>query len=92
MAIGDFSGTIDINISKNSVSSSILPMLDTHLNAAHQSKFVNIEKTKISTLDNIINIYLNDNSNCFLKIDTQGYEWMVLNGASNLLKKNRYSL
>ena len=35
MAIGDFSGTIDINISKNSVSSSILPMLDTHLNAAH---------------------------------------------------------
>ena len=43
-AIGDFKGTININISKNSVSSSILPMHNLHSDAEIDSVYVNQEK------------------------------------------------
>jgi hypothetical protein len=38
-------------------------------------------------LDSIANRYLNKNSNLFIKIDTQGYEWQVLDGANETLKR-----
>lgn len=85
VALGDQNGTIDINISKNSFSSSILPMLETHINAASNSNYIGVEKTPIVKLDTISNYYLKESSNCFLKIDTQGYESQVLDGASKTL-------
>lgn len=88
-AIGNTNGFIDINISKNSVSSSILNMLDAHSDAEANSIYIKKETTSISTLDSIANIYLDKFSNCFVKIDTQGYEWQVIEGASNILKKSR---
>ena len=39
-AIGDHNGSIDINISKNSVSSSILPMLNSHAEAESNSVYI----------------------------------------------------
>ena len=86
-ALGDYNGFIDINISKNSVSSSILPMLSSHSEAENDSIYIGKEKTPIITLDSVANNYLDKSSNCFIKIDTQGYEWPVLNGAINTLKK-----
>lgn len=87
-ALGDHSGLVDINISKNSVSSSILPMLNSHSDAENDSVYIGIEKTPIITLDSVANNYLEQSSNCFIKIDTQGYEWQVLDGAVNTLKKS----
>lgn len=87
VAIGNQNGFVDINISKNSYSSSILPMLKTHLDAAPNSEYIGVEKTPIITLDSIADSYLDQNSNCFLKIDTQGYETQVLNGAPKTLAK-----
>ena len=87
VAIGDKNGLVDINISKNSVSSSILPMLEAHSEADSTSIYIGKEKSKIITLDVVIDDYLDNNSNCFIKLDTQGYEWQVLDGASNILKK-----
>ena len=81
VAVGDHNGFIDINISKNSVSSSILPMLNLHSDAESKSVYVDQEKIPIVTLDEVANLYLNDSSNCFIKIDTQGYESQVLDGA-----------
>ena len=46
-AIGNKNGEIEINVSGNSQSSSILPMLATHSNAAPDSKYFKTEKTKI---------------------------------------------
>ena len=86
-AIGDHNGFIDINISKNSVSSSILPMLSSHSDAEVNSVYIGSERTPIITLDSVADAYLNDSSNCFIKIDTQGYESQVLDGAINTLKK-----
>ena len=88
-AIGDHNGFIDINISKNSVSSSILPIFSSHYNAEADSIYIGIERTAVMTLDSVADAYLNDNSNCFIKIDTQGYESQVLDGAINTLKKTK---
>lgn len=84
-AIGDFDGEIKINISGNSVSSSLLPMLDTHSSAAIGSAYVNSEDASIFKLDTIAPPYIKESRNTFLKIDTQGYEWQVLDGALDVL-------
>lgn len=81
-AVGDYDGFIDINIAGNSVSSSILPMLQTHVNAAPDSGFFGSEQVPIFKLDTISNQYTSLAQNIFLKIDTQGYEWQVLDGAT----------
>jgi FkbM family methyltransferase len=77
---------IQINISKNSVSSSILPMLDAHSTAAPDSLYIASEKVAARKLDSIAAEYLLPSQNLFIKIDTQGYEWFVIDGASDTLK------
>ena len=79
----------DINVSKNSVSSSILPILKLHTDNEKNSIYINSEKTPIITLDSAAENYLNKFSNCFIKIDTQGYEGLVLDGAYKTLKKTK---
>jgi FkbM family methyltransferase len=85
-AIGDFEGNIQINIAGNSTSSSVLPMKELHSTVAEQSKYIGIIDTPITTLDTAVHDYLSASSVPFVKIDTQGYEWKVLNGASKILK------
>ncbi len=51
-AIGDFDGEIEINIAGNSVSSSVLPMLDSHSLAAADSVYLAKEKVPIELLEN----------------------------------------
>lgn len=84
-AVGAEDGNIDINVSGNSVSSSILPMLNSHLESAPQSKYTHTVEARIITLDSVYSQYCSDKDAGFLKIDTQGYEWHVLDGASNAL-------
>jgi FkbM family methyltransferase len=84
-ALGDHDGYIEINIAGNSVSSSILPMLESHRSAAPESAYQGKEVTPIKTLDAVAGQYLNNVHAPFLKIDTQGFEWMVLNGARDTL-------
>lgn len=87
-AIGNLDGEIEINISANSASSSLLKMLDLHLNAAPQSVYVGSEVVKVSKLDTIAQTYIeNDVNSVFLKIDVQGFEIQVLEGASQILPK-----
>ena len=88
-AVGDYSGATNINISKNSVSSSILPMLKSHSDAGKNSIYIKTEKTPIITLDSVADSYLDKFSNLFIKIDTQGYESKVLDGAFKTLKKTK---
>lgn len=86
VAVGDHDGEIEINIAGNSVSSSVLPMLDTHSSAAVGSAYVSSESTPLIRLDSVAENYLNDDSRLFIKIDTQGFEWQVLDGATETLK------
>lgn len=84
-AIGDQDGEIEIHIAGNSVSSSVLPMMEVHSSAAEGSAYVGIEKTPIFRLDSVAPDYLAKSRRPFLKIDTQGYEWQVLDGARETL-------
>lgn len=86
-AVGDHDGEVEINVSGNSVSSSILPMLDAHTSAAVGSAYVAKELTHILRLDSVAHQYLKPDSRCFIKIDTQGFEWQVLDGAAETMKK-----
>lgn len=88
-AVGDHTGEIDINISENSVSSSVLPMLVAHSTAAPQSAYVGRLRVPLITVDSILQDYLSGSRAPLLKIDTQGYEWHVLDGAMASLPKVR---
>jgi FkbM family methyltransferase len=86
-AIGDHDGEIQIHIAGNSVSSSVLRMLDNHTKAAPDSAYVDNERVQLSRLDTLTQSYLQPGIVPFLKIDTQGYEDRVLDGAKELLDR-----
>ncbi len=85
MALGNENQESEINISQNSVSSSILEMLPSHYSVVPESKYFRKEKIIIKTLDSIFKDYYTSSDKVFLKIDTQGYEKSVLEGAINSL-------
>ena len=86
-AIGEENGEIEIQIAGNSQSSSVLDMLDTHVRAAPDSKYIGKEKVALRNLDSIAADYMDSNSIAFIKIDTQGYETQVMNGAKKLMSQ-----
>ena len=88
-AIGDFDGEIQINVAGNSQSSSLLPMLEAHSSAALDSAYIASEITPIRTLDKVAPRYISENTNMFIKIDTQGFEWQVLDGGPKTVKDAR---
>jgi FkbM family methyltransferase len=88
-AIGDKSGEIEINISANSVSSSVLPMLDSHVQAAPHAGYIGKDRCDLITLDSVLPTYFATSKSALLKIDTQGYEWQVLDGAMEAIKNTR---
>jgi FkbM family methyltransferase len=83
-AVGASAGTAKINISKNSHSSSLLPVTETSTNAAPTSAFIGTVETPVITLDECK--LIDRSANVFIKIDTQGFEMEVLKGATQLLK------
>ena len=85
-AIGAAIGEAEINVSRNSVSSSLLPMLAAHTQAAPDSVYVARNLTKVLTLDAVIGQYRRAQERVFLKIDTQGFERHVLEGAQASLE------
>ena len=84
-ALGDYYDEVGINIAGNSDSSSILSMLDSHISAAPGSAYQGKEIAPIKTLDAVAAQYLKNAQAAFLKIDTQGFEWHVLDVARDTL-------
>lgn len=87
VAIGDQEGQVEINVAGNSFSSSILNMLPDHEKAAPDSSTVGVEQTPLAPLDIAARSYLRDDDLTFIKIDTQGYEDRVLEGAADILAR-----
>lgn len=86
MAIGATDSTIQINVAKNSFSSSILSVLDSHIRAEEGAAFVRQETVRLARLDSVAVPYLRESKSAFLKVDTQGYEDQVLAGAGESLR------
>jgi FkbM family methyltransferase len=85
MALGDTEGQIEIHVAGNSVSSSILDMLPAHERDAPGSAYVASETVPLKRLDSVSMEYLRGRGKVLLKIDTQGYEDRVLNGAAGIM-------
>lgn len=84
-AIGDAEEKREIHISRNSYSSSILNMLPSHLKSAPNSKYFSKELIDIKTFDSLFSDLCKTDNNVYVKIDTQGYENKVIQGAETLL-------
>lgn len=88
-ALGDKNGTANINIAGNSHSSSLLGMLSSHIDSAPSSSYIGSETTDVKTLDSIIDNYCSVRNNVYLKVDTQGFEHKVIEGAEKSLERIR---
>jgi len=85
LALGNRDEEEFLNISYNSVSSSFLDMLPIHLKSEPMSRYISKEKVKIRKLDSIFHKFFQEGDRIFLKIDTQGFEQKVLEGAKESL-------
>ncbi len=84
-ALGEEERDATINIAGNSYSSSMLDMLPTHLGAAPESRYIGTEQIQVKTLDSLFGSLCPRGKSVLLKIDTQGFEMNVLNGAKSSL-------
>ena len=87
LALGAENGDAVINVAGRSQSSSLLPMQPLHVEAAPGTAYVGTEPVTIRTLDSIIDDYCSEQDTCFLKLDVQGYEKAVLDGATRALDR-----
>lgn len=85
IAAGNADEELKLNISANGQSSSILPMLTRHIDAAPNSGYVATETVAVRQLDDMAGELLLP-APCALKLDVQGYELTALGGATRLLK------
>ena len=86
MAVGATAGTAQINVSGNSQSSSLLPMLDRHRVAAPQSAYIQIEEVQVRTLPEAL-AGRDPGERYVMKLDVQGFEAQVIEGAAPILDR-----
>jgi FkbM family methyltransferase len=86
-ALGSARGTVEVNVAGNSVSSSVLPMKETHLAAEPRSRYVATESVALARLDELLPSVFPADGPIIMKLDTQGYEEEVLKGAEGILAR-----
>lgn len=80
-------GVLTVHRAANSVSSSVLPILDRHVRAASESAYVASEQVPATTVDELVKRHQLRPETSLLKIDVQGYELPVLRGAANTIDR-----
>jgi len=80
-ALGAVAGDARMNVASNLASSSLLEMEATHRSAAPLVAVTATQTVPIARLDDV----LDDGRPCLLKLDVQGYEDRVLDGAPTIL-------
>lgn len=86
-ALGETAGTTSIHIAGNSWSSSLLPMEPRHVASAPESAYVAEEQVQVKTLDELAPEVVGPEERVWLKLDVQGYEIPVLQGAEETLDR-----
>jgi FkbM family methyltransferase len=85
VGLGSSAGSAIINVAGNSQSSSILDMLPIHAESAAGSAYVAQEEVRLVTVDAMTAKYVHDSERVLLKIDSQGYERQILEGATETI-------
>jgi FkbM family methyltransferase len=84
-ALGEVDGTLELSISANGPSSSFLPLSEDAQKAEVDLAYVAREQVKVKRLDDLFFDIRGQSKHFFLKIDTQGFEKNVIDGASRCL-------
>ncbi len=85
--LAERSGSARINVAANSQSSSVLPMLPAHLEAAPHSAYLRTEEIALHRLDDVFGDVVEPGERAFMKLDVQGLESRVLDGAARSIPK-----
>lgn len=83
--LGDESGLRRLNVAANSESSSFLAMDPRHAAAYPGAAYVGSETVTVARLDDIFGDHYRADDCAFVKIDAQGYEMRILEGAAESL-------
>jgi len=86
-AVGAVAGATTINIAGNSYSSSLLTMTQRHLSADPKSATVGTQDVDMTTVSDLVRDHAVVAERALLKVDTQGFERQVLDGAGDLLDR-----
>lgn len=87
-AIGERDGVVTVNVAANRAeSSSLLPMMELHERCAPYARYVSTETVRLMTLSDALPGDIGEQDKVMLKIDAQGYEYMILQGALKILPK-----
>jgi FkbM family methyltransferase len=86
IALGDKTGTASFHVAGNSASSSLLPMTARHSTTAPESAYVAEEQVDVRRLDDIAAEVIRQGERPWLKIDVQGFELAVMQGAERTLE------
>ena len=84
--LGNKEEQLQINISKNTFSSSLLDIMPNHVKGAPESKFTHKENILIKKLDDVSKDVISKKDVVLLKIDVQGFEKNVIEGSRDSLK------
>ena len=87
--LGDREGEVEIHLSRNSISSSVLPISAEHTAISPEAGYVGSERVPLHRLDPLARDALAASRSALLKIDVQGYERQVLDGAPETLARAR---
>jgi FkbM family methyltransferase len=84
-ALGKANGSLDIHISENGDSSSLLDLAQGSGSESVPVSFIGKERVSVATLDGLFDSIRQDSKNILLKLDVQGFEKEVLEGAEHSL-------
>lgn len=87
VALGERDGETTLYEAANSLSSSLLPMLDRHRTAAPHARVVREHRVRVTTIDRVAPEVATPADVIFLKADVQGGERQVLAGAAATLPR-----
>jgi len=88
-AVGDNIKDIAINVSEANDMSSVLDIADEMTAALPKSRYVTSETVEMITIDSVIEDVCQDHQAVFLKVDTQGFEDAVVQGARHSLESGK---
>jgi FkbM family methyltransferase len=89
MALGASAGTVTLNVSPESDMSSTLPFLPEMADLLDSAAYTGTVTVPLARLDGVFGQYAGGDDQVLLKIDTQGTESAVLQGASGILDRIR---
>ena len=87
MALGDRDGSVTLNVSAETDMSSTLDFTDEMRTLLDDSGYVGTEQAEMARLDAVYDRFVGQTARVLLKVDTQGTERQVLDGAGGVLDR-----